>query len=105
MNRQAVLTQAIQKAIANGMTGYWADRYNRCKELDEMDCLVAGNIYEEEHSPEELLYSHDFAKSLWGEEEHDWDGEGYLDLDWQYHLKEMVIADDPIEYLAKTLTV
>lgn len=67
MNNQEILTKAIQKAVEGGLTGYWADRYSSCEKLDEMEFLIAGNIYEEGHSPEELIFNHDFAKALWGE--------------------------------------
>src|SRR5690242_19707618 len=62
------LAKALKRAIDSGLTGYWADRYKRCVELDEIEFLAAGNVYEEGHSPEELFYSQDFAKALWGKD-------------------------------------
>lgn len=79
--------------------------------------------------PEHILFDHDFAKALWGDK-HDCD-QGYhkkrsilhnpvtgkdqeLNQDyvvyclehkpgWQHHLQQMVIAEDPIQYLGKHL--
>jgi hypothetical protein len=66
----------------------------------------------------DIIFSHDFAKALWGEEQFGYpectqipfetvgasgyDVE-YLGKKWQYHLQQMVIADDPIKYLEKNL--
>ena len=108
-----ILEKAIQKAIDGGFEGYWKDRYERCKELSEMEFLIVGNIYEEGHSPEELLFSKDFAKALWGEESysltiHDVNTPSEYANSimvqqpmWSYRLQQMVIADDPIEYLGE----
>lgn len=62
---------------------------------------------------EHVIYSHDFAKVLWGGKEvHHYD---LVDLDnggtsttvnkpiWQYHLQQMVIADNPIDYLMENM--
>jgi hypothetical protein len=50
-------------------------------------------------SPEQLIYNHDFARALWGE------GPADQDLPamhkWEEHLMHMVIAKDPIAYLAE----
>lgn len=45
------------------------------------------------------ILSHDFAKALWGEELHYFSDDcDPLPL-FKYHLQQMVIADNPIEYL------
>lgn len=73
----------------------------------------------------ELIFNHDFAKALWGEGKNRYVGlieTGYypssvtgidnerLPIEqwvkfngWQYHLQQMVIAEDPVEYLATHL--
>lgn len=126
LTNKEILEKAITKAIDGGLTGYWADRYKRCQELDEMEYLTAGNLYEEGHSPEELIFNHGFAKALWGEEKYmayfagynEWsdatDIEYVEDQDydeephekkpiWQYHLQQMVISENPIQYLGEHL--
>lgn len=53
-----------------------------------------------------LIFSHDFAKALWGEELKE--GDKYIysvamyDIKhWQYHLQQMVLESNPLEYLKK----
>jgi hypothetical protein len=65
-----------------------------------------------------IVYSHDFAKALWGTEEDQFmypESEGVAPNDnqkqaelcwqeiWRYHLQQMVISDDPIAYLAENM--
>jgi len=113
-DNQAILTKAIQKAIDGGFRCY-ATQFKRgirqrvAAVLD--DDVWGDNMYG-------LIFSHDFAKALWG----DWDmvetgrvynADGSLDgnnlitvfsgKNWQYHLQMMVVADDPIAYLGSTL--
>ena len=116
MTNKDILEHAISKAIDGGLTGYWAIRYAQCQELDEMEFLVGDSIYEDKRSVESLIFSHDFAKALWGEKPrafyrigvkgkgkemivHD---EKFL-KPYEYHLQQMVIADDPIKYLGDNI--
>lgn len=57
-----------------------------------------------------VIFNHDFAKALWGEEYIGWDiSDVYFKKHriasqaWQFHLQQMVIADDPIEYLGENI--
>lgn len=61
-----------------------------------------------------LIFNHDFAKALWGEDpamfamediKKDELGKVYMPglTWWQYHLQQMVIAEDPIKYLGEHL--
>lgn len=59
-----------------------------------------------------LIFNHDFAKALWGEEVKRWTGEpGHTGVsritwsmpEWQIHLQQMVISDDPIKYLGDNM--
>lgn len=96
MNREEILKKAIEKAIKN--------------DYDVYICM------------ESNIFSHGFAKSFWGEQEHQWEGDGGSNLCacgdrfyehettpsgtaycWQYHLQQMVLEEDPIEYLEKFL--
>ena len=74
---------------------------------------------------EAIIFNHDFAKALWGERDRIDAPSGYKGLgyercmagepegygdhyfkaipSWQYHLQQMVIAADPIEYLANNM--
>lgn len=74
----------------------------------------------EEVRIEAILFDHDFARALWGEGEHyferleddiifkqsQWSADDGLMFNgslWQYHLQQMVIADDPIKYLGENI--
>ena len=75
-----VLDRAIATANANGWKG----------------SVVYPGVY---RSPEQLIYSHDFARALWGKEApNDYCKITGVDM-WQFHLQQMVVADDPIAYL------
>lgn len=50
-----------------------------------------------------LIFNHDFAKALWGNRTKDMGGTPRLLAHWQYHQQQMVIADDPIKYLAANI--
>lgn len=65
-------------------------------------------------SSSEIIFDKDFAKALWGEEEVDsgddlkkkgidiinnYRAKSIKKHGWQHHLQQMVVADDPIEYL------
>ncbi len=116
MNNQLILEKAIQKAVDGGWTDYnsleslelvkttantvtlkgWVEYVDEDGNTDESQTEITFNY-------KELIFNHDFAKALWGEKEQDWDGEGYTTPDWQYHLQEMVIANNPIEYLGANI--
>lgn len=106
---QEILQKAIQKAIAGGWSDYnsleslklisttantitlegWVE-YVEEGQIDESKTEITFNY-------KELIYNHDFAKSLWG-----YESGMFLDPPvWQQHLKQMVIADDPIKYLGE----
>jgi hypothetical protein len=65
-----------------------------------------------------LIFNHDFAKALWGDQEelfhypesevvapnnHQKQSEMAYQQVWRYHLQQMVIADDPIQYLGENI--
>ena len=105
MNRKQVLEKAIEKAVKNG----W--------DKPEFDCDYATyhNI------PEFIIYRHDFAKAFFGcedlvinEEDEIQTNPAWIDypdyvpgwyriMRWERCLKEMVLEEDPIEYLRKFL--
>lgn len=120
MTNQEILEKAITKAIKGGWTFPWGQEYFRPK-LDVVDNPDFGpsiwnhGEYEDwdEVTWQEIIFSHDFAKALWGELRHQLhgiddpiQGPGYSVTflpDWQYHLQQMVIADDPLAYLGENL--
>lgn len=119
MTNQQILEKAIQKAIEGGWKSdyegfellppdklgmvkwrYWMDMGNE---------QIANVVYS---SYKDMLFDRDFAKALWPRGEYkkgelapygigtNHDG---IKAEWQYHLQNMVIADDPIEYLGNNL--
>jgi hypothetical protein len=86
MTDQEILERAIQKAIAGG----WEDG----KAILKLGAVRA---------PQAFIFNHDFAKALWGDMHPMNDHIPNWQLAWQYHLMQMVIAEDPIQYLGKNI--
>lgn len=102
MSDGEVLEKAIQKAIDNGWDilsstersgfnvgpsyyGGWFVQWS--DDPEDENTLIESDI--------EVIFNHDFAKALWGE--------APKRPGWQYHLQQMVVADDPIKYLGDSL--
>jgi hypothetical protein len=107
MKDKEVLQKAIEIAIENG--------YDKLKNL-EMIMTMDKYLDIAVNEPHALIFSHDFAKAFWGEgnlegevfEDNMWDSEFsnhygviYKGKSWQYHLQQMVLCDNPIDYLRK----
>lgn len=105
MSNKEILEKAIQKAIEGG----WKVDYDKDFILAEMQEGQFGHdIYN--------IFNHDFAKTLWGEEEdfrlqpslYSGGNGGYYGVEfdgkaWEFHLMEMVISEDPIKYLGDNI--
>lgn len=104
MTNQEILTKAIQEAIDGG----WKPSYlHKVIEGQEASYILENR----DISDYDIIFDHDFAKALFGEVEQ---SHGYFDKKhhmylglpepaWQYHLQQMVIAEDPIKYLGENL--
>lgn len=111
MTNQEILEKAIQKAIDGGFSAKlsgdgWVASYNLHARTDGK-------------APYDIIYSHDFAKALWGEPyimsrkeiiDAGFTGGGGGTMtdftkgdDWQYCLQQMVISNDPIKYLGDNI--
>ena len=94
MTNQQKLTKLIEIAVENG----YETLIFRPKE--RVVSLLIGDMY----AVAGLLFSHDFAKAIWGEWKNDeqaWDEDCYSPMNisrWQHHLQQAVISDDPLEY-------
>lgn len=102
---QQILEKALNKAVLNGFEGgaSW-----------KAEMIIEDSEFVRRFAPI-LIFNHGFAKALWGDGklsgETVMDGQEYeITLggglhkylpkkNWQYHLQQMVIADDPIGYL------
>lgn len=84
-------------------------------DLSKKNMEVAGDLYV-------IISSHKFAKYFWGIEDVckdcgdtyqkcridldtdcGYEGDGNVQISWQYHLQQMVLEEDPIKYLEKFL--
>jgi hypothetical protein len=117
MSEGEILEKAIQKAIEGG---WLADRVP--KTVSKIQIILIENnvisvkwtslgdyLFTSEHVS---VFNHDFAIALWGERVYV--DVGYRDVNkawqttdnvpkWQYHLQQMVIANDPIKYLGENI--
>ena len=89
MNKEQILKNVIEKANKNGYKEYYVPQ-----ERDAKYWLEDNNYYK-------IIFSHNFAKALCGEELICY---GY-DVDdkpeWQYALEDLAISEDRIKYLKK----
>ena len=111
MNKE-ILEQAITKAIAGGwqpIGEYNGLQFIASTRPSLMHFTTADDNSQFYCDIEHVIFNHDFAKALWGEEGQTLTGlrcsaqDGVIPY-WQYHLQAMVIADDPIQYLGDNTT-
>ncbi len=91
-----VLNRVIDKAILHGYDGPDIESLGGIGRL-----LDYTNYYS-------LIFRHDFAKAIWGEEEKwlSYDGvhaTGETFILWKWWLKQMVISNDPLDFLDKNM--
>lgn len=114
MTNQEILTKAIEKAIAGGWDCDPHGQYFRIK--DKKVVPAADYDDTDEYLVRDVIFNHDFAKALWGDKKHErltammpWKkgtvgSPFFIELAlYQYHLQQLVIADDPIKYLGEHL--
>ena len=126
MKREEILRKSIEKAEKNGyqVAAYW-------QKFEEAQPGVFGSKRSRDFFMNKtwnryygVIFSHSFAKAFWGsipvcrdckgsidKDNKPQNGkycsqgwhEAYLLLPWQYHLQQMVLEENPLEYLAKFL--
>lgn len=102
MTDKEILEKAIQKAIDGGWD---VDPTEALNQLSQQWVF-----YGDYKGYSGMLFSHDFAKALWGDQQYivkepsaarpSWD-EAYLG--WEFHLQNMVVSSDPIKYLGENI--
>lgn len=118
MTNQQILTKAIQKAIDGGWNLY---KFMECEGeptqwrvhdngVLEVPFVRGGGNMKVLH---DYLFDPKFAQALWGQEEagtedfyspkhNELSGSSWPKM-WQYHLQQMVVADNRIKYLGENL--
>ena len=104
MTDREILSNAIDKAIANGwelehpvhtnasIKEFIAQCYEAIDQYSYMwFATIAG-----------IIFSHSFAKAFWGGEP-EYDNEGTAHYPWQFYLTQMVLEENPIKYLERFL--
>lgn len=105
MTDQQILEKALEKATANGFLWKTFALKNR------INAKLSPMVFLTPFLPPFtfcLIFNHNFAKALWGEKEEIKSAKGEVlfrpyATGWQYHLQQMVIAEDPIKYLGDYL--
>ena len=109
MSDREILEKAIQKAIGAGWKQPWVVGVYRGLNHDVVTgelfaCWQYKDLMPFGYSVIGLIFNHDFAKALWGEEQA---RAGKFDepvgVAWKYHLQQMVVSKDPIKYLGDNI--
>jgi hypothetical protein len=105
-----ILEKAIQKAIEGG----WVPEGKYGQTLAYNVGSGQFETIEPKLGINDIIFNHKFAKALWGvadkftdkqlqEMYHATHIDEVMWPTWQYHLQQMVIADDPVKYLGEHL--
>ena len=112
MTDKEILEKAIQKAIDGGWKTSVGFRLVEPPGINTF--LIEWSLADDEeeyklYEPyEAVIYNHQFAKALWNTPRFAPAGSIHFETrdglsEWQYHLREMVISPDPIQYLKDNL--
>lgn len=120
MTNEQILSKAIEKAVSNGMK--WLHFFRNKMWIkgtidDVAKILIDEKIYYQ------FIFSHDFAKPFWGEDDFEmcggcgiklekkeithWgkckkcDSDSEYYITWQFHLQQMVLEKEPLKYIEK----
>ena len=126
MTNEQILHKAIKKAIKSGFQELGGFFFDDCKVINkDLVELTHNSRYSSGYkklSVNDIIFSHDFVKSFWGEKLISIHIDKYLDPDglratigtagtyikfiipaWQYHLQQMVLEKEPLQYIKKFL--
>lgn len=122
MTNREILDKAINLAIAGGfgwlhnygVESRYGELYDKKRVVEEsyvIEYRDKERVFYREIAYQVIIFNHDFAKALWGEDRYGKTLEGILNLTqrvmyapaWQVHLQQVVIADDPLAYLGENL--
>lgn len=115
MTTMEIIRQAIKQALANGWDNFghyenwdFTEAYDIPHGIHfTIDSTALGLSFTD------LIFDHDFARALWGEQGFPGEftgkypnpsrGKGGAQRGWEFHLQQMVIAADPIKYLGDNI--
>lgn len=115
MTNKEILEKAVQKAIDGGWIPFNNDFQARQPIESLMEFLLENEEIETKTGYREystFIFNHEFAKALWGDTPLNFDNNNtlvayedrmYNEPIWQYHLQQMVISPNPIEYLGANI--
>ena len=124
MTHKEILEKALDIAFANGYAPTWAEQGNIFRYRKDLAGTPLGDLNEVKNYLDvaDVIYDKEFAQALWGDDddeyrcvvcgtkfkhEDDCPFAKTLKSHWispvQYHLQQMVIADDPIQYLGENI--
>lgn len=115
MGKQLILEKAIKKAVAAGFDDKGltpTEMLLYLRQTGEQPHTLAGAALWQPLSDvsfKQLIFDHDFAKALWGEDYANfYPGQSGDTLtlkvqNWRGHLANMAVADDPIKYLGENI--
>lgn len=115
MSDKEILEKAIEKAIDGGWKQdlVWIHGNVKDKKQAFLDKIQVEDKwvyvgFDDYISVNDIIFNHDFAKALWGKESPTATrSQNIITLGWnngwKYHLKQMVIAGDPIKYLGDNI--
>lgn len=126
MSNEEILRKAIEKAVKNGWCFYEDGDWVNTEHHEQFLFWITDYVNTKSPEAFRIIFRHDFAKAFFGENpdniEARWEmikKGGFTGFDnfnpdtlysrrvpmniWQYHLQQMVLSPDPIQYLAKYL--
>jgi hypothetical protein len=92
MTNEQILQKAINRAMANGlplMAGWGHPMFK-----------TDGTMVSADYN---IIFSHKFAQAFWGNERKT-KGKWFIGEAWQMHLQQMVLEEQPLNYLNKFMT-
>lgn len=105
MTNKEILQKAMEKYYFNAKEIIIIEGVN----VTRVDVYPIGLDYPSISVPYQcIIFSHDFAKAFWGVSENKvykgYDDKGcYMQHEWEYHLQQMVLEEEPLKYLEKFL--
>lgn len=117
MTNKQILQEALGKAVKNSGgfgVGLMLGKYEvdsrtgwlngKNQEEPYIKQISPGGMMEREVAYQVVIFSHEFAKAFWGTARRGYNFQKGKEIqEWDHHLQQMVLEEDPIKYLEKFL--